>query len=157
MRSLLTTFLFLAAIARASAADVDFVRVWPAWRDAEAFDRISEYFTAKEEPGRTTVLRTDAEVRAGFYFLVRVANHAAATPGAKFVLQLIRPDTPAPKTFTFPAALPAGQTVYELGLTGADFPNKQFRPVAWKLELRTADDRVLASQTSFLWEKPAKK
>ncbi len=158
MRPLFTLLLALTTLACAHAADaVSFVRVWPAWRDAAAFDRISEYFTGEENTGGQTIVRTTPDVRAGFYFLVRVANHAAALPDTSFALQLIRPDSPAPKTYTFPAALAAGQTVFDLGLTGPDFPNKEFHPVAWKLELRTADGAVLASQASFLWEKPEKK
>lgn len=159
MRSLLPRFLALVlslCAGRALAAEVEFVRVWPAWRDAESFDRITEYFTGQEDSGRETFLRTTPDARAGFYYLVRVANHASEFAGATFVLQLIRPDSTEPKTYTFPATITAGEPVFELGLTGPDFPNKKFRPVAWKLELRAADQRVLASQQSFLWAKPDK-
>jgi hypothetical protein len=140
---------------RAAAAEVEFVRVWPGWRDADSFDRIGEYFGGGKNHG-DVVLRTHAEAPAGYYFLVRLKN-AAAVPDAKFILRVIRPDTPEAKTFTFPAAVPATGAVFQLGLTGADWPKgKLAHPVAWKLELQSADGRVLAAQTSFLWEKPAK-
>ena len=138
------------------AAEAEFVRVWPQWRDADAFDRIGEYFGGKESTEKEIVLRTHAEPREGYYFLVRVKN-AAALAGAKFELQVIRPDAPEPKTFSFAVDVRAGGAVFELGLTGADWPKgKDAHPVAWKLALLAADGRVLADQKSFLWEKPAK-
>lgn len=147
---------FLALAARLAAADTEFVRVWPGWRDAAAFDRISEYFGGPETRGRESILRTQANVRDGYYFLVRVKN-AAALPAAKFEVSVIRPDHPEAKVFTFAAALPEKETVLHLGVTGADWPGgKGANPVAWKIALLAADGRVLAEHKSFLWEKPAK-
>jgi len=142
--------------ARAAAAEVELVRVWAAWRNADAFDRISEYFTGKEDTGRQIVLRTHPDARAGFYYLVRVANHGTALAGAKFSLQLIAPDSPNLKTYTFPADIANKSTVYLLGLTGADWTDHKMHPVAWKLELIAADGKVAATAQSFLWEKPVK-
>lgn len=149
--------IFLGLVSATRAADAEFLRLWPQWRDAASFERIGEYLGRPENHEREIVLRTHAETRAGFYFLVRV-KHAAALSGAKFVLHVIRPDAPAVVDFTFPATdAPAGETVFQLGLTGADWPGGQkTQPVAWKLELLGADQRVLAEQKSFLWEKPAK-
>ena len=138
------------------AAETEFVRVWPAWRDADSFDRIGEYFGGKENSGREIVLRTQPDQRAGYYFLVRV-KCAAAVPGARFELSVIRPDHPEAKVHTFPAALPAHESVFNLALTRADWPRgKDAHPVAWKLTLLAADGRVPAPHKSFLWEKPAK-
>jgi hypothetical protein len=149
-------FTFALAL-RAAAADAEFVRVWPGWRDAASFDRISEYFGGAEtRGGREQILRTQAGARDGYYFLVRVKT-AAAQPAAKIAVSVIRPDHPEPKVFTFPAALPEKESVLQLGLTGADWPGgKGKNPVAWKIALLTADGRVLAEHKSFLWEKPAK-
>jgi hypothetical protein len=147
---------FVGSSVRARAADAEFIHVWPAWREAEAFDRISEYFGGSENARRETVLRTQADARAGYYFLVRVKS---STPiaDAKFQLSVIRPDSPDPKTHTFSAALPAKEAVFQFGVTGADWPaGKKANPVAWRLALVAADGRVLAEQKSFLWEKPAK-
>jgi hypothetical protein len=142
--------------APAHAAEVEFLRVWPAWRAAESFERIGEYFGGHESQPGQTVLRTQPEARAGYYFLVRVKS-AAAIPDAKFQLSVIRPDAPDPKTYTFPAALPAKEAVFNFGLTGADWPaGKDAHPVAWKIALVGNDGRVLATHQSFLWEKPAK-
>lgn len=145
---------FLAATTH--AADATFVRLWPGWRETESFDRISEFLGGPEQLGRRTLVRTQRTARAGYYFLLRV-NSAAALTGAKFELHVIRPDAPEPKIFTFPATGSAGDNVFDLGVTGTDWPGgKRANPVAWKLTLLAADGRVLAEHKSFLWEKPAK-
>lgn len=143
------------ALASVRAAGVEFVRVWPAWRDAVDFDSISEHFTGREEHGHRVVLRTTPDARAGFYYLVRVANKDTAKTAASFSLRLISPQSPDVKTYSFSADVPSGQTVFELGLTGQTWPNAELHPVAWRLDLLSADGTVLATAKSFLWEKPA--
>jgi hypothetical protein len=156
MRPLSALALLLLTLVCAGAADLTITQVWPQWRDAESFDRISEYFGGGENTGGHRILRTHADTRAGFYFLVRLAP-TTAVANARFELQVIRPDAPEPKTFTFSVDAPATGPVFELGLTGADWPGgAKARPVAWKLALLAADGRVLAEQQSFLWENPAK-
>jgi hypothetical protein len=143
-------------VSHAHAAEVEFVRVWPQWRTAESFERISEFFGGGENTGGKLVLRTQADTRAGYYFIIRLA-HAASLNGAKFEVSLIRPDTTEPKSFLLPVTTTGKDDVVELGLTGADWPGgEKAHPVAWKLTLRAADGRVLAEQKSFLWENPAK-
>jgi hypothetical protein len=131
--------LFLASALASVAADFKIVRVWPSHRTAESFDRISEYFGGGESSARHTVLRTRAGDSAGYYFLVRLVNPGAARP----------------RTFAFAAGIPAGQAVFELGLTGADWPDAKTEPVAWRLVLQSADGRELVSQQSFLWDRAA--
>lgn len=130
------------------------MRVWPGWRAAESFESIAEYFSGREDHGRQVVLRTHPDARAGFYYLVRVANTGTARPGSKFALHVITPDSPDAKTYTFAVDLAARSTVFQLGLTGPSWPTRDVRPVAWKLELVSADGEILASAQSFLWEKP---
>lgn len=154
IRGGLFAFLLCAVSIPLTAAPVEFVRIWPAWRETESFIRISEYFGGGENTGNQTVLRTHADARSGFYFLTRTANPGAAQPGAKFELQVILPDSPFPKTYTFPVDLPAGGHVYNLGLTGADWPGKKIQPVAWRLRLLAAGGQELAVGQSYLWEKP---
>ena len=156
MRFTLTLALLLGSLAGAHAAGVEFVRVWPEWREAASFERISEYFDGKENPGSQVLLRTHPDVRPGFYFLARVANTGTAEGPAKLVLSVIKPDSPRAKVYTFPIELPAGQTVFNVGLTGDDWAGPKVHPVAWKIEVVAADGRVLGVAKSFLWEKPDK-
>jgi hypothetical protein len=156
-RFFFSLLIFACWLPRLSAAEVEFVRVWPAWRDTESFERIGEYFGQPENTGREVVVRTQPASRDGYYFLVRVKAPAGSAENARFELNVIRPDHPEAKTFTFPATLKAKETVFQLGLTGADWPGgKEANPVAWKLALLDANGRVLAEHKSFLWEKPAK-
>ena len=122
MRPLLT-FIMLALLGSAvpaHAKDLEVVRVWPAYRTAESFDRIGSYFNRSETRGSETVRRSQPAVRDGYYFLVRLKNPHAAVAGATFELQVVTPVSPAPKTFTFQADVPAGTQAFNLGLTGSD-------------------------------------
>jgi hypothetical protein len=150
-------FLFLAlSAASVSAAELTIIRVFTVWRDAASFKRISEYFDGRENTGGATVLRTHPDQRAGCYFLVRIANPGAPA-AVKINVQMITPTESRPKTHTFETNLKSGETVLNLGLTGADWPDAKANPVAWKLDVVAADGRVLATEKSYLWDKPAAK
>lgn len=154
MRFFTAAFLFLTLALGASAADVTFVRVWPAWRATDSFERISEFFSGQEKTDSHILLRTQADERSGYYFLVRVRNPGATLAATKFTLFIVTPDSPEPKKFEFISELPANDSVFNLGLTGTDWPGQQVRPVAWKLSLATEKDEPLATSQSFLWAKP---
>jgi hypothetical protein len=153
-RALLLVGFQLLAFTGAFASDVSFVRVWTGWRDLDPYMRISEYFNGRVNMGGRIILRTHAEARAGFYYLVRVKTDLALVSGVKFVVQVIFPSSPVAKMFIFPTDIPAHGKVYELGLTGIDWPGKKTYPVAWKLDLLGPDGQLLATQQSFLWSKP---
>ncbi len=157
IRGCLICLLFGLVGGSLNAADLEFVRIWPAWREADSFVRISEYFGGGEDTGRQTVLRTQAAQRSGFYFLVRTDNDHAPLAGASFELRVILPDSPHPRIFTFPAAIPAGGHVFNLGLTGTDWPDAKTQPVAWQLRLLDADGREQLVGKSFLWGKTVSK
>jgi len=156
MRRISLALVLLATSVASHAAEVELVRVWPGWRDADFFSRISEYFTAHENDSGRIVARTHPATRAGFYFLAHVNHSRVGLANAKFVLSVITPSDPEPKVFSFPVDRPPGVDVFELGLTGSDWPGKRAYPVAWKLELLANDGRALAVRQSFLWSKPAK-
>ena len=102
------------------------------------------------------MLRTQPDQRAGYYFLVRVANSGAPV-AVKVSVQMITPTDSKPKTHTFATGLKSGDTVLNLGLTGGDWPDTRADPVAWKLDVLSADGPVLATAGSYLWEKPVTK
>ena len=153
MRTLLLLAL-LALVPAARASEVEFVRVWPGWRDASLFKRISEYFTNRENTSGIVISRSRADSRSGFYFLIRIKHPGVALPGAKFILHVITARSPETSTYTFPINVGPGTEVFELGLTGPDWPFKKEHPVAWDLEVRAADGRLLAATQSFLWSQP---
>ena len=155
MRLLLVALIALTSSAFAFASDVKVVRVWPGYRTADSFMRISEYFTGKENPGRKkTLLRSRPEQRAGFYFLTRVANTGAALPDGTIELHVITPRSPKESVFTFKTVVPHGHNVFEVGLTGPDWPVASEHPVAWRIAVLASDGHELATEQSFLWSKP---
>ena len=88
--------------------------------------------------------------------LIRTTNPGAPV-AAKINLQLILPSNTKLQNYSFPVDLHSGDTVLNLGLTGDDWPNAHANPVAWKLDFVAADGHVLATEKSYLWEKPADK
>lgn len=139
-----------------TASDVRVVRVFTGWREASSFKRISEYFTGRENTGGEVILRTQPAARGGYYFLVRTDNDGPAR-NVRFRLEVVTEDATQPRRFEFAAALPAGNQVYQLGLTGADWGASTLTPMAWKLEIADAAGQVLATEKSYLWEKPVQK
>jgi hypothetical protein len=135
------------------AAELKFVRVWPEWRTADSFIRLSEYFNGRENTGGQTILRSQSAERSGYYFLIRTKSDSVVT-GAKIELQVLLPGVEKAQTFTFSAEVPAGQHVTLAGLTGRDWPGETVRPTAWHLTMRAADGTVLATEQSFLWALP---
>src|SRR4051812_32548758 len=101
-RSVLMVIFSLGYASVASAADVDFVRVWPSWRDSDYFDRIGHFFgwPGSLAPGSEVMVRTEAAVHNGYYFLVRLKS-PTAIGAAKFEVSVIRPDTLRPVTTEF--------------------------------------------------------
>jgi hypothetical protein len=154
MRTLAAALLVLCVLAPARAADVSFKRVWPQWYDADSFESLYEDHTGRELTGRWIPLRSQPEDRGGLYFLTRVENPGAALAGTTFILRVIAPDSTDTRTYSFPADVPAGSRLFQIGLTGKDWTKPRVEPVAWELELRAPDGRVLASARSFLWAKP---
>ena len=163
LRRLLTLLALTATAAFSSVASakedapgtaLSIVRVHHEWRDAASFKRIAEYFDGKEHNGSEALRRSHPEERSGYYFFVRIKNPGALRP-AKAALQVITSTSAQPVSYEFPVELRAGDTVFNIGLTGADWPDAKLHPVAWKLDFVSDDGQVLATEASYLWAKPA--
>ena len=128
----------------------ELVRVWPGSRTADSFDRISEYFTGRENPGGRTLLRSQPAERAGYYWLLRTRSPQPLA-GVTIELTYTAPDAASPRTQVFHVDLPAGSHVTMVGLTGADWPDLETEPVVWRLRLLDRSGTELAHETSFLW------
>jgi len=135
------------------ASDLTIVRVFTGWRDAASFKRIAEYFDGREHTHGQIVLRTQPGRREGYYFLVRTANPGAPRP-VKITLEVMAPGESKTRSYAFDTDLGSNETVLNLGLTGADWPDAKANPVAWKLTVLSADNQPLATEKSYLWEKP---
>jgi hypothetical protein len=159
MRVFLTALLALVVATVCVAADLSIIRVWPGYRTAESFERISQYLGKDENLDSEHILRTTPAVRAGYYFLLRINNSGAATlTDAKIELQVITPFSPEPKTYNFAYTVPTGSHALNLGLTGADWPGKpKDEVVAWHLRVLSATGAELVKAQSHLWSLPDKK
>lgn len=146
--------LTLPTIIRADGLEI--VRIMQGWRSADSFHRITEFFGGKSSTGGITELRSQSTEPAGYYWFLRLKNAGAPVVGARFELQVITPAAPEPKTFAFAADIPAGSSLFQLGLTGSDWPGAKARPVAWNLRLLAADGTTLLARQSFLWALPEK-
>lgn len=158
MRTFLTTSLLVITASICAASDLKIIRVWPGYRTAESFERISEFLGKDEDPSNQLILRTQENTRAGYYFLVRAKNFEhSATANAKIELRVITPFSPEAKTYNFTCTLPTGSHVLNLGLTGTDWPGKPTDDVvAWQLRVLASDGTELAKTQSHLWAQPEK-
>lgn len=154
--ALLCLLLPVLSVAASAQQPLTIKRVYTGWREAASFKRISEYFNGQENTHGEAMLRTQPGERGGFYFLVRVENPGPAR-SIKALLHVITSVTSKPVEYRFAPELKPGDTIFHLGLTGTDWPDPKAHPVAWKLELADSDGQLLASETSYLWEKPAAK
>ena len=146
----------LPAAPAPAATGLAITRVYTGWRAAASFKRISEYFDGRENTGGETILRTHPDQRTGYYFLVRLANPGPALP-VKLGVLVVTGNGADNRLFPFATELKTGDTVVELGLTGPDWLDPKATPIAWKLDVTTADGHPLASEKSYLWERPATK
>ncbi len=146
---------FFSALSLSLSAEptASIVRVWPEYRNTESFQRISEFFTGKEEQGHRIILRTQPEARDGYYFMTRVKISEAET-GAMLAIGYILPGSDHEYVHFFPIDLKQGSTGFLAGITGKDWPNAKAKPTAWQIRLLASDGKELARHQSFLWEVP---
>lgn len=147
-----TLLLFVASLSlAASAPQVDYVSWY--YKPAQTFKRIAEHFGFPEQTGRKLILRSDPEQRQGLYFATHLDGRISEYPvGTRAVLEIILPDSPRARTFTFTLPEPApNYRVIWFGLTGKDEPADKKPPVAWHLTLQSASGETLAEKQSFLW------
>jgi hypothetical protein len=121
------------------------------------FKRISEYFTGVENTSGRVIERTDPKNRTGYYFILALEwhPHTILAAGTRAELDYVREDSAEVRHAQFTFSQDAG-TWHEvlLGLTGADWPAKTTKLVAWRVTLKDAAGAVLASYQSFLWGLP---
>lgn len=153
LRPLLCGLLLVAGVT-VRAVEIDYST--SRYEQAQTFKRISEYFSGQENTGNRVILRTDPQVREGYYFIFSLDESAQKLPeGAIALMQIIWPGNPKPQEYSLFLPIPR-ENKKELwfGLTGQVDPGENAHPVAWKLSLLSPDGTVLAEKKSFLWEHP---
>jgi len=123
------------------------------YKQAEEFQRISEFFTGKENLGNRIVLRSIPENRNGLYFSVYIKSKIRSLPsGTKAVVEVLQPNSPDTQTYEF--MLPEVSSKSKelmLGVTGDNWPNEDDHPLAWRVQLIDAEGKLIASDHSYLW------
>jgi len=120
-------------------------------RSEDDVARASELFSAKESHGQDIVFRTVENVRAGYYFYIKL--DVDPPRDGRLVLEIVRTEESAPERYDFSLNLlpkfPFGELV--VGLTGKDAGLGRWTPIAWRLSVLDGQGKVLASEHSFLW------
>ena len=120
-------------------------------RSEDDVARASELFSAKENHGQDIVFRTVENVRAGYYFYMKL--DIDPPPDGRLVLEIVRTEESAPERYDFSLKLlpkfPFGELV--IGLTGKDAGLGRWTPIAWRLSVLDGQGKLLASEHSFLW------
>jgi hypothetical protein len=120
-------------------------------RSEDDVSRASELFSTKEDHGQDIVFRTVENVRAGYYFYIKL--DVDPPRDGRLVLEIVRTEETAPERHDFSLKLlpkfPFGELV--IGLTGKDAGLGRWTPIAWRLSVLDGQGKVLASEHSFLW------
>ncbi len=146
--------LLLAGCLTAQAVEID--HSTSRYETAQTFKRISEYFTGRENTGNRMILRTNPQVRPGYYFIFSLDESMQALPeGSIALMGVIWPGNPKPVEYALFLPIPR-ENKKELwfGLTGNANPGQTAQPVAWKISLLSPDGSTLVERKSFLWEQP---
>ena len=115
---------------------------------------IGQYFGASLiGQGFRTVLASDPESPAGQYFIAKLDDPKVGSP-ASVRMTYYASDSKESATHTWDLkGAPLKKWLY-LGLTGADWPSEEVKPLAWRIEVLDAGGALLAEWKSFLWELP---
>lgn len=158
MRPLLIAFIGILLTGCASTPDkplssVEIKEIKPRYIPEENFKRISEYWSGAENQGKRVILRTDPEVRDGYYFTLVLDEKVRDLPrGSVITGEFFTPVSTDVQVhdFRLPNKLPKTKEIF-LGLTGADWPQAESVPGAWRFTIKDANGAVLAAKQSYLW------
>lgn len=158
MRPFLLALIGLALAGCASTPNravnsVEIKEIKPRYIPEENFKRIGEYWTGAENQGTRVILRSDPEVRSGFYFTLVLDEKLRRLPRGTIITgDFYTPVSPDPQShdFALPNKLPKTKEVF-VGLTGEDWPEPGGVPGAWRFTIKDANGKVLAQKQSYLW------
>jgi hypothetical protein len=145
-------FLALICLALAGCAStrndpissLEIKEIKPRYIPEENFKRIGEYWKGAENQGNRVILRTNPEIRDGFYFTLVLDEKLRRLPrGTVITGEFYTGVSKDLQTheFRLPSGkLPKTREIF-LGLTGADWPEA----------VRDANGKQLAQKQSYLW------
>lgn len=154
IRYILFAILFLStSLEGASVSEFKIVDLYREPFPENAFQRISEYFTGKENTGNRVIIRTQPKEYGGYYFILRLNKKVNVLPkgsSVKLELSLAQKVDNITYTFSLPQTNKAGFEIF-VGITGEDWSYKNTDIIAWHIALLKQDGEVLAEKNSFLW------
>ena len=99
------------------------------------------------------VLRSNPENRNGLYFSLFIKDRIRSLPeGTKAIVEVLQPNSPDTQIYEY--SIPVNTSKSKelmLGITGANWPNEDDHPLAWRVRLVNAEGEELASDKSYLW------
>jgi len=158
MRPFLLALIGLTLAGCASTPDepvrsVEIKEIKPRYIPEDNFKRISEYWDGAENKGDRIIIRSDPEARDGYYFTLVLDERVRELPGGSVITgEFYTPVSTDLQTHDFPLPnkLPKTREVF-VGLTGADWPEADAVPGAWRFTIKDANGEVLARKQSYLW------
>ncbi|MCC5835882.1 MAG: hypothetical protein JJU20_14240 [Opitutales bacterium] len=144
----------LIAAPMLSAATIEVA--YSEYRETGSFQRIQEFFTGREAPGRRTIIRTDPDNRDGQYFLINLTRSVARSDVHSVEIEVITTESKDTQQLVFllsDALRVRGSWIY-CGVTGDDWPNRNVRPLAWIARLKDSEGRLLDEWESFVQRMP---
>lgn len=151
-----SSVLILLLIASSIASGATISDAYSKYMEAGQFQLLREYFTGNESSGRRSILRTDAGVREGQYFIIDFDTRIRDLPKtSELVLEVVSTDDLKPKMFRFDlsqANKTSSRRVF-LGVTGDQWPSSERKALAWRVSLLNGEATV-SEWKSFLWEMP---
>ena len=158
MRILFLALFFFGGVACSTTQEsaepsTKIVEIVPRYIKTEAFKRVSEYMTGKENPGRRVIIRTNPRQRDGYYFILLLNHNVRKLPpdayiqGEFYTSKSLDLQT---RRFEFPSILPSTREIF-IGLTGDDWPEENETPSAWRFTIKNSRGEILAQKKSYLW------
>jgi len=149
--------LFLIACSstpKEAVTSVEISDISPRFIPEATFKRIHEYRTGAEYQGGRVIVRTDPQVRDGFYFVLTLDTKLNQLPqGTVIKGEFYTPDATEPVEYVFnlPAKRPRTKEIF-LGLTGEAWTHgSSVKPSAWRFTVTGPDNQQFAQKKSYLW------
>ncbi len=140
--------LILAALANTSASALEII--FADHRDTHSFQRISEFFTGQENPGRYLIARTDPERRDGFYVSIKADRNDPLDQFTNARISYIKTASQDIHISEIPLTGKMKKRIL-VGLTEEEWFEDKTYPHAWKIEFLDQSGQTLDSVQSFLW------